>query len=220
MLFSFSFSDSSDLSNVDNRLEPTGHIDFTSITIEEVYDALVSLDPTKVPGIDLISPKILQTCAPILCQPLHHLFSMSLQYAYIPSSWKIHKIVPIFKAGDKTSVKNYRPISLLSSTSKVLERLVYNKIVNHLVTQINPCQFGFIKGASTLQQLLTFFDFLTNSPTQIDTIYLDIRKAFDTVSHGILLNHLWSFGITGTLWSWFKCYLTDRVQQVSQQYLI
>ena len=209
------FSDSSDLSNVDNHLEPTDHIDFISITIEEVYDALVSLDPTKAPGIDLISPKILQTCAPILCQPLHHLFSMSLQYAYIPSSWKIHKIVPIFKAGDKTSVKNYRPISLLSSTSKVLERLVYNKIVNHLVTQINPCQFGFIKGASTLQQLLTFFDFLTNSPTQIDTIYLDIRKAFDTVSHGILLNHLWSFGITGTLWSWFKCYITDRVQQVS-----
>ena len=147
-----------------------------------------------------------------------HLFSMSLQYAYIPSSWKIHKIVLIFKAaGDKTLVKNYRPISLLSSTSKVLERLVYDKIVNHLVTQINPCQpqFGFIKGASTLQQLLTFFDFLTNSPTQIDTIYLDIRKAFDTVSHGILLNHLWSFGITGILWSWFKCYITDRVQQVS-----
>ena len=123
--------------------------------------------------------------------------------------WKIHKIVPIFKAGDKTSVKNYRSISLLSSTSKVLERLVFNKVVHLLVTQISPCQYGFIRGASTVQQLLIFFDFLTNNPMQVDTIYLDIRKAFDTVSLGILLTHLQSFGITGTLWSWFKFYLTN-----------
>ena len=78
---------------------------------------------------------------------------MSLKYAYIPSSWKIHKIVPIFKAGDKTSVKNYIPVSLLSSISKVLERLVFNKIVNHLVTQISPCQFGFIKGTTAFNIL-------------------------------------------------------------------
>jgi len=137
---------------------------------------------------------------------------MSLKYAYIPSSWKIHKIVPIFKAGNKTSVKNYRPISPLSSISKVLERLVFNKIVTHLTSQISPYQFGFIRGASTLQQLLIFHDFLTNSPSQIDAIYLDMRKAFDILSHEILLSYLWSFGITGSLWSWFKCYLTGRVQ--------
>jgi len=110
-------------------MEPTDYISSISFTIE-VYDALVILDPTKAPGIDLISPKILWTCASILCQPLHHLFTMSLQHACIPSSWKIHKIVPIFKAGDKISVKNYRPISLLSSPSKVSERLVFNKVVH------------------------------------------------------------------------------------------
>jgi len=135
-------------------MEPTDCISSISFTIEEVYDALVTLDPTKSPGIDIISPKILQTCASILCHPLHHLFSMSLHRACIPSSWKFHKIVPIFKAGDKTSVKNYRPISLLSSTSKVLEPLVFNKVVHHLVSQISPCQFGFSKGTSTIQQLL------------------------------------------------------------------
>jgi len=72
-----------------------------------------------------------------------------------------------------------------------------------------------MKGASTVQQFLIFFDFLTNSSMEVDTIYLDIHKEFDTVSHGILLAHLQSFGITGTLWSWCKCYLTNRVHQVS-----
>jgi len=91
-------------SNTENVSEPTDPVRSISITVEEVYDVLISLDPTKV---DLISPKILQTCAPILCPPLHHLFTKSLQYTCIPSSWKIHKIVPIFKAGDKTSIKNY-----------------------------------------------------------------------------------------------------------------
>jgi len=147
-----------------------------------------SFQPKHLAYIDW--PDLSQTCAPILCQPLHFLFTKSLQYACIPSSWKIHKIVTIFKAGDKTSIKNYRPISLLSCTSKILEQLVFNKIINHLATQISPSQFSFIKGASTLQLLLIFFDFLANSLTQVDTIYLDISKAFNTVSHSILLNNL------------------------------
>jgi len=136
----------------------------------------VSLDPTKAPGIDLISPKVLQTCAPILCQPLHHRFSMSLIYINMHTFLENPYDCTDFKAGDRTSVKNYRPILLLSSIFKILERLVFNKIVTHLVSQISPSQFGFIKGASTLQQLLIFLDFLTNSPTQIDTIYLDVHK--------------------------------------------
>ena len=126
---------------------------------------------------------------------------------------EIHKIIPIFKAGDKTLVKNYRPISLLSSTSKVLEQLVFNKVVHHLVTQMGPCQL-INPCRTTASQLLIFFDLLTNSPTQVDTIYLDVLKAFDTISYGILLTHLRSFGIIGPLWSWFKFYLTNQVQQV------
>jgi len=101
----------------------TDYISSISFTIEEVYDTLVTLDPTKAPGIDLIPPKILQMCMCItLCQQLHYLFNMSLRYAHIPSSWKIHKIVPIFKVGDKTLAtdpSHYFP---------VLEKLVFNKV--------------------------------------------------------------------------------------------
>ena len=158
---------------------------------------------------------VFQSCAGALCVPLHHLFSLSLRYATLPTSWKIHKIIPVFKAGDPNSVRNYRPISLLSNTSKVFERLIYNKTITHISKSISPFQFGFTKNCSTLQQLLVFIDRIVNIPLQTDIIYLDISKAFDTVSHGILLEKLWSIGITGVLWSWFKNYLTNHYQRVS-----
>ena len=132
----------------------------------------------------------------------------------MPVKWKVHKIVPVFKSGDLTSVKNYRPISLLSNTSKVLEQLVYNKIIGHVSKRISPFQFGFTKKCSTLQQMLIFTNQIMNSSSQTDVIYFDISKAFDTVSHSILLSKLWSFGITGVLWTWFKNYLSDRHQSV------
>ena len=123
--------------------------------------------------------------------------------------------MPVFKAGDHNSANNYCPISLLSNTSKVLEQIIYSKIINHISRHISPLQFGFSRNCSTLQQLLIFLDHIINSPLQSDVIYFDISKAFDTVSHSILLNKLWSIGITGVLWTWFKCYLTNRYQRVA-----
>ena len=80
---------------------------------------------------------------------------------------------------------------------------------------ISPLQFGFTENSSTLQQMLLFIDSIVNHPSQTDVIYLDISKAFDTVSHGILLSKLWHFGISGSLWAWFKNYLSNRYQRVS-----
>ena len=181
----------------------------------EVYDALSSLDPNKASGIDDIPPRVLRLCADALYRPLYNLFTISLRYGIVPTGWKVHKIVPVFKAGDPSSVKNYRPISLLSNISKVLERLVFNKIISHVNTSISPLQFGFTEESSTLQQMLLFIDSIVNHPSQTDVIYLDISKAFDTVSHGILLSKLWHFGISGSLWAWFKNYLFNRYQRVS-----
>ena len=91
---------------------------------------LRSLDETKAMGYDGISPKLLKQCALSLYQPLHYLFSLSLSQSYLPLEWRTHLIKPIFKSGDKNS---YRPISLLSVVSKVLERLVYNGMVDFIV---------------------------------------------------------------------------------------
>ena len=87
-----------------------------SINISEadVYDALTSLDPNKALGIDGIGPKILKNCSESLFQPLCHLFNLSLASSVIPNEWKTHKIIPIFKSGDRSLISNYRPISLLA----------------------------------------------------------------------------------------------------------
>ena len=111
--------------------------------------------------------------------------------------WRTHPIKPIFKSGDKSSVRNYRPISLLPVISKVLEKLVYNNIVDFVNSFISPSLFGCLRNHSTLQQLLVFFDMILHSSgSQTDVVPLDFRKAYDSVAHNELLYKLWKFGIT------------------------
>ena len=135
----------------------------------------------------------------------------------LPLEWLTHLISPIHKAGDKSVISNYRPISLLCSVSKVLEKLVYNKTIDFVSPHLSHLQFGFLANRSVLHQLLIFLSsimeaFSTKSST--DVIYLDIRKAFDSISHSILLTKLSSVGFSGRLLEWFKCYLTLRQQCV------
>ena len=99
-----------------------------------MLEVLNSLDPSKSTGIDGIGPKVLKHCALSLCKPLHFLFTLTLQKHLLLIDWKIHSIVPIFKSGDKSLVNNYRPISLLCNISKVMECLVYNKIISHIIS--------------------------------------------------------------------------------------
>ena len=132
----------------------------------------------------------------------------------VPSDWKRHNIIPVFKSGDKSTVKNYRPISLLCNVSKVLERLLYNRILDFYSDSISYHQFGFCKNKSALQQLLLYFDDLCTDRKQTDSIYLDFSKAFDSVSHTQLLMKLRSAGIIGGVWSWLRSYLSGRSQCV------
>ena len=187
---------------------PVNHLDSINLTEQEVIDALNNLNPNKARGIDNIAPVILKNCAFALALPIHHLFTTSLRSGNLLSEWKTHKIIPVFKSGDKTSVANYRPISLLCVISKVLERLVYDKVINTIAPSITPHQFGFQSNASTQQQLLIYFHQLITSREEIDTIYIDFRKAFDSVPHNELLVTLWNIGITDTLWNWFNSYLS------------
>ena len=126
-------------------------------------------------------------------------------------------IKPIFKSGDKCNVANYRPISLLPAISKVLERIVHNKTCAHICANISPLQFGFLPSRSPIKQLLSLTTiihkaFETND--SIDCVYLDFKKAFDSVPHNKLLYKLWKFGFTGDLWAWFRAYLSSRRQCV------
>ena len=152
-----------------------------------------------------------------LSYSIHKLFQLTFKNSKLPKEWKTHCIIPIHKSGDKSLVSNYRPISLLPTVSKVLERLVHQKILPFLLNSISLHQFGFLPNRSTLQQMLLFIDkllYFRDQKTSVDVIYLDIRKAFDTVSHELLLSKLKSLGIAGELLLWFKAYLTDRIQCV------
>ena len=112
------FHDPSSIPKIDDLPAIHNSLQSITITVADVYQALISLDVNKSAGIDNISPRVLQSCAVALSEPLYHLFIQSLHHSSLPTCWKIHKIVPIFKVGDSNCVKNYRPISLLSIVSK------------------------------------------------------------------------------------------------------
>ena len=160
---------------------------------------------------------VLVYCALELYQPLHHLFVLCLFQHSLPAKWKIHGITPIHKSGDRGCISNYRPISLLSSSSKVLERLIYTKLMDFLYPSITPVQFGFLSDHSSLQQLLLFYNQILGcsiSPSQWDVLFLDFAKAFDSVAHNELPYKLALLGVSGDLWLWIRSYLTERFQCV------
>jgi hypothetical protein len=198
---------------------PTDILCDIEITIHDVFLGLSSLMPQKASGIDGIPARLLKLCATSLCQPVHHLFTQCFVQACLPSEWKLHKISPVYKNGSKNLVTNYRPISLLPCISKVLEKIIFNKMYDFIEqSYISNSQFGFLKSRSTLQQLLNFLSNIYESfscSSQTDVVYLDIQKAFDSVPHGGLLSKLWSAGVTGSVWNFIRAYLSQRFQCVS-----
>ena len=186
--------------------------------IHDTFQALCAVNPRKAGGGDGISPAILHHSATALLEPIHYLFQVCVTSAVIPSEWKRHYITPIHKSGDKTQIVNYRPISLLSSVSKVFERIIFDKVYDFLADSvISSSQYGFMRNRSTTKQLLLHVYHILqafSNNQHYDSIMLDIKKAFDTVSHDLLLSKLWSCGLTGSLWHLFKNYLSGRVHCV------
>ncbi len=151
---------------------------------------------------------------------LTDLFNLSLSSGIVPTDWKLSNIIPVFKGkGDPHHVSNYRPISLLSVPSKIIERIVHNRVLKYLISNslLSSKQFGFRPGSSTQEALLTTTnDWSRNLDKGISTaaVFFDLSKAFDKVPHCQLISSLHKIGIAGPLLMWFKSYLTDRSQKV------
>ena len=196
---------------------PSRTLSSIEVSPSDVYQALGSLDPSKSTGIDGIGPRVLKFCSAALVEPVHHLFSVSLSTGSLPEEWRTHIITPVFTSGSKSDITNYRPISLLCVISKVLEKIIYDKITPFISASINHSQFGFMKGKSCLQQLLLLLNQIHSSlsHSSTDVVYLDISKAFDSVPHNVLLAKFESLGISGLLLKWLQAYLSGRCQVVS-----
>jgi hypothetical protein len=154
-----------------------------------------------------------------ICTPLAHIFNLSLNQGIFPSKLKTSRTVPIFKSGNSELCDNYRPISLLSSLSKVLEKIVSIQLVNHLELNnlLYEHQYGFQPKKSTEHNLIHLTNHILaalNEKKYCIGLFLDLKKAFDVCSHPILLKKLKKYGIVGTTHDWFKSYLRNRVQKV------
>ena len=198
---------------------PHSCLDSITITESEVLETLLSLDTTKASGPDNVSTKLLKEAAPAISYSLTKLFNLSLAKKQFPSSWKKANVTPLYKKGSESLCNNYRPISLLSCTGKVFEKIVFKHVFNFFRENliISAHQSGFIPGDSTVNQLLVLYHQLclaVDKQKEVRIVFLDISKAFDKVWHSSLLHKLRKAGITGNLFHWFSDYLQNRSQRV------
>ena len=188
------------------------------ISNEEVLDLIQSL-PNKGTGPASIPLKMLKVVTDIIVIPLCHIINVSFSTGVFPDILKVAKVLPLHKGGSTQDLNNFRPISLLSIFDKIIEKLMHKRLYEFLEHHniLFENQFGFRKNNSTVYALMEITERIKET---IDKgkfgcgIFIDLKKAFDTVNHDILLTKLEHYGIRGVLLEWFKSYLTDRKQYV------
>lgn len=191
-----------------------------TITENDVRKQLKKLKGNKSSGPDNIHPFVLKQIQAGIINPLTKIFQKSISEGRIPPQWKLANVTAIFKKGNKNCAGNYRPVSLTSVICKMLESIIRDKIMDHLAENnlLSDNQYGFRSHRSTQLQLLKTLDDWTSymdSGSPWDVIYLDFRKAFDTVPHRRLLNKLSAYGIKGPVLNWIKDFLLNRKQKVT-----
>ena len=195
-------------------------IDNINVSVKDMEESLRSLNVNKSSGPDGLHPRVLKELATVLSYPLKLLFDKTITQGKLPSQWKIAEVRPIFKKGIKTSPGNYRPVSLTPIICKIFEGFIKDSIFKHLTQNnlLSDDQYGFCGGRSCTTQLLNtindWFSYLDKN-VPVDAVYLDFRKAFDTVPHERLLSKLHGYGIRGQLLDWIKDFLKDRSQYVT-----
>ena len=182
------------------------------VSIIQLLDIVKGLKNKSSAGADLISNILLKKAIPLLATPLKGLIDLSFKTGYVPHQMTLAKVVPLHKEGDKSSFNNYRPISILSTIGKVIEKVVHQQLYSYLNSQdiLTPSQFGFRTNHGVEHPLLLFSERVRQSLDKGKhnvSIFIDLRKAFDTVNFTLLLAKLKHYGVTGVALLWFQNYL-------------
>lgn len=212
--FSSVYAPDNDLDEFQCNNDCHNYLNFVDVDIKNV---IVSLDSNKTNSPDGIPIVFYKNTIDTIAKPLSIIFNKSLSEMIYPDTFKISFISPVHKSGDIDNVENYRPISIVSAIAKIYDKLIHNHILSKVHCLITNVQHGFSAGKSTATNLLEYVDYLSKNMMgggQVDTIYMDLAKAFDKIDHNILLRKLSNYPISPCLISLLKSYLSDRKQYV------
>ena len=185
----------------------------------EILKIISSLENKTSSSIDGINKRILKISAIVLVPYLTSIFNSMTDSGVFPSCLKVATITPLWKSGEKTDLNNYRPISILSSVSKVFERLVFSRISHFIETtkQLHKNHSGFRSKRSCVHAIAEITEEMRkrlDARKEVISYFMDISKAFDTVDHQILLYMIERNGLRGKVFEILKNYLKDRFQYI------
>ncbi|MES9882038.1 MAG: reverse transcriptase family protein, partial [Sedimenticola sp.] len=216
-----SYSNSEELKAFINSNIPN-NVNFSIPEINEtfVYTFLSNLDLSKATGLDFIGPRLLKISSAHITNSVTYIVNKSITSSTFPKSWKQAKVNPLYKSGAKDEVNNYRPISILPTLSKLIEKWIQRHLMEYLnsFNLLHQTQSGFRAGHSTESALIVLIDHFLQAINQgklVGCILVDFRKAFDLVDHKILLEKLKMYKCSEQCVKWFQSYLEQRSQIVS-----
>ena len=190
---------------------------FQTVDEEYVLNAINRPEKGKASGPDKVTITLVKDAASSIAYPLMLIYNASLMNGIFPDIWKLARVTPIYKSGPKSDTNNYRPISVISVFSRMLERLTHDQLFEFLKTnkRLTSNQAAFRKHYSTITSLIGSTDYwyesIDHSKVNL-TVFLDLKKAFDTVDHSVLMKKLRAYGVRDKSGDWFESYLTNRKQ--------